>query len=707
LGVLVGVANEKFDANAARVAALFDALRAAHARAGVADGGGLDAADEGADEVARPVRVRGACRACGGRGHREAACPSATAAAPFSRRPQQQAAAVFCAEASRAEVLAATQELLLARIAAAESAFADATAAAASAAAPAAAVPTAAAAAPAAAALPVVAAAGPLRRALLAPRRCAPSYKNALKARGWLDASRKGGPHDAADAGGAIALPLADAAPADDAALLAALSECANADADADAGGGARVVRLALPVAAQAAPQAARRAGGAAAAAPSAAVPSASASASAAAAAEAALLAAPGARWACLRAAPGCGASGVLAAPLIRIGTTGTNSAAFGCPTERVRIATAAAARPGETVYDLCAGAGCYLVAALYGSGGAPHAVRGVERDAAAVAAGRAALRLSANAAAAGGAATLEAALSRGMLVHGDGRVRGALPAGGADRVLAPADDDEWCAKAPASETAPAAMHFLFRFFFVFYSHRFACVVSATARRIAAAVSALRRGRGGALHLRLRGVGADADVDALSDALLARVRAAAAAAGARWAVRAGALGSVRLSTPSDTLVVDIICEGAPENTPFAPPVRPPAAPLRRVHCPDAATFEAHVARTPSHPFILTGAPFGACVSKWSAPYLASSVASPGAAPVSVHVAEGRTIDLAGHRPPGTRRNFCFRSVPFSEAVRRCAGDTGGADGGEALPPLLAPGERLYLRSVGGAFCLVR
>jgi hypothetical protein len=233
-----------------------------------------------------------------------------------------------------------------------------------------------------------------------------------------------------------------------------------------------------------------------------------------------------------------------------------------------------------------------------------------------------------------------------------------------------------------------------------------------SARRLAAAVAALRRGRGGVLHLRVRNVAADADAEAVTDAVVARVRAAAAAAGVRWAVRAGSPGgALRLSAPADTLVVDVICEGAPaplhHPTPSlaaaaAPtlPVRPPAAPLRRVHCPDAAAFARHVASS-RQPLILTGAPLGACVTKWSAAYLAA--AAPAGATASVHVSEGRTIDLAGHRPRGTRRNFSFKTVPFAEAVRRCAA---AGDGDEAaLPPLLAPGERLYLRSVGGACCV--
>jgi len=72
------------------------------------------------------------------------------------------------------------------------------------------------------------------------------------------------------------------------------------------------------------------------------------------------------------------------------------------------------------------------------------------------------------------------------------------------------------------------------------------------------------------------------------------------------------------------------------------------------------------------------------------------------------------------RKPNTPRNFVFRNMPFAEAVARCSGakqnakqnpandgkqnsaakqDSAG-DVNSSLPPLLAKGERYYLRSVG-------
>ena len=124
---------------------------------------------------------------------------------------------------------------------------------------------------------------------------------------------------------------------------------------------------------------------------------------------------------------------------------------------------------------------------------------------------------------------------------------------------------------------------------------------------------------------------------------------------------------------------------------------PPAAAVRRLACPpdaDAAWLREH-AFGAREPVVLCGLALGRCVEGgWTPERLA---AARGSAPaVSVHVCAEPSVDLAGHRAPNTPRNFVFRSLPFDEAVRRCAG---GADPA-ALPPLLAEGERYYLRSVG-------
>jgi hypothetical protein len=142
---------------------------------------------------------------------------------------------------------------------------------------------------------------------------------------------------------------------------------------------------------------------------------------------------------------------------------------------------------------------------------------------------------------------------------------------------------------------------------------------------------------------------------------------------------------------------------------------PPAEPVRRVQCPadvDARWLQDHVFQR-REPAVLCGLPLGPCVGGWSAEQLAAAECA--APAVSVHVCAAATVDLAGHRAPNTARNFVFKSMPFGEAVRRCAaasadsdgdGDAaaaagdGDSDGDGALRPLVAAGERYYLRSVG-------
>ena len=122
---------------------------------------------------------------------------------------------------------------------------------------------------------------------------------------------------------------------------------------------------------------------------------------------------------------------------------------------------------------------------------------------------------------------------------------------------------------------------------------------------------------------------------------------------------------------------------------------PPAPAVRRVHCPthaDAEWLQCNVFSL-REPTVLTGLQLGACHGGWTAERLAKAACK--ASSVSVHVCASATVDLAGHRAPNTPRNFVFRSMPFSEAVQRCSGGSS-----ESLPPLLASGERYYLRSVG-------
>ena len=122
------------------------------------------------------------------------------------------------------------------------------------------------------------------------------------------------------------------------------------------------------------------------------------------------------------------------------------------------------------------------------------------------------------------------------------------------------------------------------------------------------------------------------------------------------------------------------------------------------------------------PFILTGLDVGPCVGRWSAQYLHAAARDKQLAAgvhvcpydrsllpqywlsfdiehtAGVHVCPyDRTVDLAGHRRAGTRKNFHFVEMPFGEFIQRCAPLELAH-----LPPLapvVAAGERLYLRSV--------
>ena len=610
LAALVGIANEKFDANAARAASLFDALRRAAGELPPA----ADVAQRSDADVAAVPR-RAGCEACGRRGHRTEKCGAGGrpdgdglpgGKLPF-RLPQAAAPAHESADASRAAVLAARQLLLLQRLAAAESAF-GALAAAAPRHAPHTALPA-------------------VCRALLAPRPAAPACKAELRRRGWLDERYAPRPE-----GAGVLLPLSPDAPARDADVAETLSAACG-----DAGAPHVRARAAL-AAARKPPPAQRGICGAPPPPPG---------------AEAAALAAPGARWLALRRLPGCGSNGVLACDAAALGP-----ARLGCPLERVRLS--AAVRPGDVVYDLEAATGAYLVAAAHGGATAAAAVWGCERDAALLAAAHASLRLS------GGPAAEHAAA---RVRHADGRTPGALPPGGADRVLAPAPDgiegDSW---------------------------------------IRAAIAALRPRRGGVMHLRCA-VASDAAMPtdaaaALAEATAERVRRCLTAAGGptSWTVRA--LGAWPLTAPPGTAVVYIACEPAAVSTAAAvPSERPPAQPLQRIACPDRATLLAAVLPR-QQPAILTGVPMGRCLRAWSAAALAAA-APAGGTHVSVHVTPSRTVDLAGHRAANTRRNFAFKTLPFAEAVRRCAGPDDDLTSDDApLPPLMAPGERLYLRSVG-------
>lgn len=134
---------------------------------------------------------------------------------------------------------------------------------------------------------------------------------------------------------------------------------------------------------------------------------------------------------------------------------------------------------------------------------------------------------------------------------------------------------------------------------------------------------------------------------------------------------------------------------------------PPAPPAKRLRCPpgaDHAWFCANVSDL-REPVVLEGLDLGKCVGGWTAEHLAEAPCASDR--VSVHVCPSDTVDLAGHRCPNTPRNFEFRNMPFPEAVWRCAQSSERSTEVETcstppreFEPILAAGEKYYLRSVG-------
>jgi hypothetical protein len=144
-----------------------------------------------------------------------------------------------------------------------------------------------------------------------------------------------------------------------------------------------------------------------------------------------------------------------------------------------------------------------------------------------------------------------------------------------------------------------------------------------------------------------------------------------------------------------------------------PPPRPPPPPsggaVRRVRCPSTPAAFAEIIAS-MEPVVFTDVPMGTATEEWTVDALMKSAESERI--VDVHVCpprdrdgdgEGTTddaehedvvvVDLAGHRAPGTRRNFQFRKMRFAELVERAAGVASSS------PPVIAPGEKYYLRSV--------
>ena len=69
------------------------------------------------------------------------------------------------------------------------------------------------------------------------------------------------------------------------------------------------------------------------------------------------------------------------------------------------------------------------------------------------------------------------------------------------------------------------------------------------------------------------------------------------------------------------------------------------------------------------------------------------------ATADVHVCPHEVVDLAGHRAPGTRRNFEFRKMRFGEFLTRV--DASASASTSTYAPVMEEGERYYLRSVDG------
>ncbi|KAK3272363.1 hypothetical protein CYMTET_19341, partial [Cymbomonas tetramitiformis] len=198
---------------------------------------------------------------------------------------------------------------------------------------------------------------------------------------------------------------------------------------------------------------------------------------------------------------------------------------------------------------------------------------------------------------------------------------------------------------------------------------------------------------------------------------------AAANLGRRWrvrALRAESLGSVATPTAGRAVMaaIDLQCVAEPSprattDEPRPPPAEPPGVaagcstsplPVRRVRCADRAAFERDVVAVGT-PAILTGVgALEGCLQGWSAEQLVGRVEAyserhPDGRQVPVHVSPSPTIDLAGHRRPNTPRNFEFVKMPFGQLLRRIFHLPRRGTPDTQLPPVMASGERYYLRSV--------
>ena len=216
---------------------------------------------------------------------------------------------------------------------------------------------------------------------------------------------------------------------------------------------------------------------------------------------------------------------------------------------------------------------------------------------------------------------------------------------------------------------------------------------------LAPALRLVRLGGGGMLHI---------PVPAGDDAALQRTCDSIRAAAAQRPIAARVIGSgaphADVTPPEVSLLtLDVAVEQYSTAWLQVAHSSGGSQPLPSVACPNRAAFLCAVpaVTTPGRPFrqepvhLTQLACIARAVERWSLEHMA---AAGGSTPTSCHVStDPRGFDLAGHKPKGAAqaRNFAFMELPFGDAIRRCCGSS-------ALPPLLGPGERVYIRTVGSS-----
>lgn len=106
----------------------------------------------------------------------------------------------------------------------------------------------------------------------------------------------------------------------------------------------------------------------------------------------------------------------------------------------------------------------------------------------------------------------------------------------------------------------------------------------------------------------------------------------------------------------------------------------------------AALFRAHYESVRS-PVVIRSLDIGRCTRVWTPQYLMDAVEPERVMGAGVHQSSSACIDLAGHRPANTPRNFQFVQMGWRELIRKAAA-AGGAEAGSS-----AAREHFYLRTV--------